>query len=45
MEELPKQPKTPVLDIKTYISDDSGKKLLDAGGLLFGSIAALFLAY
>ena len=45
MEELPRQPKTSALDIKTYISDDSGKKLLDAGGLLFGSNTAVFLAY
>jgi hypothetical protein len=31
MEELPRQPKTPALDIKTYISDDGGKKELTAG--------------
>jgi len=42
VEELPWQPKTLAVDIKTYVSGDSGKKLLNADGLPFGSYAALF---
>lgn len=42
VEELPWQPKTLALDIKAYVSGDSGKKLLIDGGLPFGSYAALF---